>query len=225
MKDASFLDQIARLVVVNYKDSLTDTIIILPNKRARVFLIEALQNQVDGAIFCPEIVSIEDFIQEISNLSIIDPIELLFEFYEVYLSMTEKSEQQSFELFANWGKTLLKDFNEIDRYLIEPKKIFNYLENIKEIEHWSLDSKPKTTLIEKHLQFWKLIPNYYTGLYGHLIAKRKGYQGLIYREAERNLSEFASAKLNKNITNSINNAPVIYTANQSTSIRSINENQ
>lgn len=199
MKDASFLDQIARLVVGNYKDSLPDTIIILPNKRARVFLIEALQNQVDSAIFCPEIVSIEDFVQEISNISIIDPIELLFEFYEVYLSMTEKSEQQSFELFANWGKTLLKDFNEIDRYLIEPKKIFNYLENIKEIEHWSLDSEPKTTLIEKHLQFWKLIPNYYSRLYSHLLAKRKGYQGLIYREAERNLSEFASSKLNKNI--------------------------
>jgi hypothetical protein len=199
MKDTSFLDQIARLVVANYKDSLTDTIIILPNKRARVFLIEALQNQVDGAIFCPEIVSIEDFIQEISNLSIIDPIELLFEFYEVYLSMTEKSEQQSFELFANWGKTLLNDFNEIDRYLIEPKKIFNYLENIKEIEHWSLDSEPNTTLIEKHLQFWKLIPNYYSGLYSHLLARKKGYQGLIYRQAERNLSEFASSKLNKNI--------------------------
>jgi hypothetical protein len=45
----------------------------------------------------------------------VDPIELL-EFYDVYLSVTEKANQQSFELFANWAKTLLQDFNEIDRY-------------------------------------------------------------------------------------------------------------
>ena len=199
MTDSSFLNQIARLVVSNYKDSLPNTIIILPNKRAKVFLVEALKNQVDSVMFCPEIVSIEDFVQGISNLNIIDPIELLFEFYEVYLSMTEKSEQQSFELFSNWGKTLLQDFNEIDRYLIEPQKIFSYLNNIKDIEHWSLDSEPKTSLIEKHLQFWKLLPDYYNRLYIHLLGKRKGYQGMIYREAEKKLNEFAASILNKNI--------------------------
>jgi hypothetical protein len=202
MKDASFLDQIARLVVVNYKDSLTDTIIILPNKRARVFLIEALQNQVDGAIFCPEIVSIEDFIQEISNLSIIDPIELLFEFYEVYLSMTEKSEQQSFELFANWGKTLLQDFNEIDRYLLDPTKILTYLDNIKEIEHWSLNAEARTELIEKHLEFWKLLPKYYSSFYIYLLEEKKGYQGMIYREAVLRMDQYRDLYNNKNIGDS-----------------------
>jgi hypothetical protein len=39
--------------------------------------------------------------------------------FEVYLSVTEKSQQQS-ELFANWAKMLLQDFNEIDRYLLDP---------------------------------------------------------------------------------------------------------
>jgi hypothetical protein len=64
----------------------------LPNKRAKNILIEALKKQVDNNIF-PEIISIEDFIQDISGS--VDPIELLFEFYEVYLSVTEKSSQQS----------------------------------------------------------------------------------------------------------------------------------
>jgi hypothetical protein len=81
-----------------------------------IFLIEALKKQV-SSIYSLEIISIEDFIQDIAAIRTLDPIELLFEFYEVYLSVTEKSQQQS-ELFANWAKMLLQDFNEIDRYLL-----------------------------------------------------------------------------------------------------------
>ena len=131
MKQPTFLDKIAEIVIKNYSDSLSNTIIILPNKRAKTFLIDALKKQIDNAVFSPEILSIEDFVQNISNLRVIDPIELMFEFYEVYLSITEKSQQQTFELYANWAKTLLQDFNEIDRYLLDPNKILKYLDNIK----------------------------------------------------------------------------------------------
>ena len=59
---------------------------------------------ISDNIISPEIISIEDFVQEVSGIRTIDPIELLFEFYEVYLSITDKNNQQSFELFANWAK-------------------------------------------------------------------------------------------------------------------------
>jgi hypothetical protein len=62
--------------------------VVLPNKRAKIFLIEALKS--DGNILSPEIISIEDFIQDIAGIRTVDPIELLFEFYDVYLSVTEK---------------------------------------------------------------------------------------------------------------------------------------
>jgi hypothetical protein len=199
MKQPTFLDKIAEIVIKNYSDSLSNTIIILPNKRAKTFLIDALKKQIDNAVFSPEILSIEDFVQNISNLRVIDPIELMFEFYEVYLSITEKSQQQTFELFANWAKTLLQDFNEIDRYLLEPNKILKYLDNIKEIEHWSLDAEPKTTLIQKHLEFWKLLPEYYANFYNYLFKKGKGYQGMIYREAVNNLNEYSTSIQDKKI--------------------------
>jgi hypothetical protein len=38
----------------------------------------------------------------------------------------KKINQQSFELFANWAKMLLQDFNEIDRYLLDPY-VLSYL--------------------------------------------------------------------------------------------------
>ncbi len=198
MTNDTFLDHIAKSVIANYPDSLSNTIIVLPNKRAKIFLIDALRKRVNKPVFLPEIVSIEDFVQQISCLHTLDAIELIFEFYEVYLSTEPLSEKQPFDLFANWGKTLLQDFNEIDRYLLEPDKILRYLDNIKEIEHWSLDSEPKTDLIQKHLEFWKSLPNYYHNLYNRLLKNGKGYQGMIYREAVRNLKDFAILNAHKN---------------------------
>jgi len=111
MTNTSFLDKIATVLIDNYSNKLSDTIVILPNKRAKVFLIEAIKKQVTNTVLSPEIISIEDFIQHIAGIHSVDAIEQLFEFYEVYLSITPSAQQQSFELFANWAKTLLQDFN------------------------------------------------------------------------------------------------------------------
>ena len=194
MTKISFLDKIAKVLIEKHSDNLPNTIVILPNKRAKIFLIEALKKQINNTIFAPDIISIEDFIQNIAQLRSIDSIELIFEFYEVYLSATEKSKQQSFELFANWAKTLLQDFNEIDRYLLEPNKILKYLDDIKEVEHWSVEAEKKTDLIKKHLEFWKLLPHYYHSFYNYLENKGVGYQGMIYREAVNKINTFSKTK-------------------------------
>ncbi|MGG7036077.1 MAG: hypothetical protein ACI7YS_12895 [Flavobacterium sp.] len=191
MPKDTFLRQLARKIISNHAENILAVKVILPNKRAKVFLLEELKNAIPNNIMAPEITSIEEFIQKIAGVRSIDNVELLFEFYEVYLSITETGQQEPFETFANWAKTLLQDFNEIDRYLIEPDKILKYLENIKEIEHWSVDLNKRTDLIEKHLQFWKKLPHYYHSLYQHLQNKGIGYQGLIYREAVENLNHFS----------------------------------
>jgi hypothetical protein len=198
MINTSFLDKIAQVLIENYSDNLSDTIVVLPNKRAKIFLIEALKRQVDGNILSPEIISIEDFIQDIAGIRTVDPIELLFEFYDVYLSVTEKTSQQSFELFANWAKTLLQDFNEIDRYLLDPSYVLSYLKDIEDIKKWGIEVENKTQLLENYIDFWKLLPNYYQTLYAHLLKKGIGYQGLIYREAVVNLDQFSKSITNKN---------------------------
>lgn len=193
MVNTSFLDKIAALLIDNYSDNLLNTVVILPNKRAKVFLLEALKNKVEGNIFSPKIISIEDFIQDIAGIRSADPIEALFEFYEVYLSITEKSTQQSFELFANWAKTLLQDFNEIDRYLLVPSHVLSYLKDIEDIKRWGIEVENKTQLLENYIDFWKLLPKYYESLYEHLLKKGIGYQGLIYREAVNNLNHFSNS--------------------------------
>ena len=197
MANTTFLQQIAKVILNEYSDKLSDTIIILPNRRAKVFLVDALKQQATKTIFSPEIISIEDFVQDLAGIRSIDSVELLFEFYAIYLEITEK-DKEPFETFANWAKTLLQDFNEIDRYLLEPDKVLKYLENIKEIEHWSVDIDNRTELIDKYLVFWKKLPLYYHSLYQYLLEKGVGYQGLIYREAVQNLNHFSETVKGKN---------------------------
>jgi len=197
MTNPTFLDKIAEVIIDDYSNNLTNTIVVLPNKRAKIFLIEALKKQVQNNILSPEIISIEDFIQDISGIRTIDPIELVFEFYEVYLSITDVKNQQSFELFANWAKMLLQDFNEIDRYLLDPNHVLSYLKDIEDIKKWGIEVENKTKLLENYIDFWKLLPNYYQTLYAHLLKNGIGYQGLIYREAVKNLNSFSKAVTDK----------------------------
>ncbi|WP_366185389.1 PD-(D/E)XK nuclease family protein [Flavobacterium ovatum] len=194
MTNITFLDKIASHLLSKNKEQFNHTTIVLPNKRAKVFLLEALKKQINTNIRAPKIISIEDFIQDIAGIRSIDSIALLFEFYEVYLSITEKSQQQSFELFANWAKTLLQDFNEIDRYLLDPKHVLSYLKDIEDIKKWGIEVENKTQLLENYIDFWKLLPKYYESLYTHLLSKKIGYQGLIYREAVNNLVPFSNTK-------------------------------
>jgi len=198
MINTSFLGKIATVIIQDYAARLAETTIILPNKRAKVFLIEALKNEIKDTILCPEIISIEDFVQDVASIRSVDSIELLFEFYEVYLSVTEKQNQQSFELFANWAKTLLQDFNEIDRYLLDPLHVLSYLKDIEDIKKWGIEVENKTKLLENYIDFWKLLPSYYDALYNHLLNKSIGYQGLIYREAVNNLNHFSNTISNRN---------------------------
>jgi len=192
MVNTSFLQKIASVVIQDFAEKLSEITIILPNKRAKVFLIEALKKETSKTIIAPEITSIEDFVQDVASIRSVDSIELLFEFYEVYLLITEQKHQQSFELFANWAKTLLQDFNEIDRYLLDPSHVLSYLKDIEDIKRWGLEVDQKTKLLENYIDFWKLLPLYYESLYNHLLFKSIGYQGLIYREAVNNLNHFSN---------------------------------
>ena len=199
MTNHTFLENLVHKLLSDENENISEITIILPNKRAKIFLLEAFKKNLPNFIFAPEITSIEDFIQEIANIRSVDSIELLFEFYTIYLSVTVKEKQQTFEQFSNWAKTLLQDFNEIDRYLLDPKYVFSYLQDIEVIKRWGIEVEDKTTLIDNYLEFWKLLPLYYESFYTHLKNKEIGYQGLIYREAVFNLEKVVSNFKNKKI--------------------------
>ncbi len=162
---------------------------ILPSKRAGLFLKHQLSKVTNQTIFSPQILSIEEFVEEMSLLKSVSNSELLFHFYNTYIHLTKDSEPDSFESFSKWAQILLQDFNEIDRYLIPQKNIFNYLSAIQDLKHWSLEEN-KTDFVKKYLSFWNKLHTYYNHFTQQLLNKKIGYQGLIYREAVENLEAY-----------------------------------
>ncbi len=190
MEKISFLHKIAQQVIHDYGLDFTNCLIVLPNKRGRLFLLEAFKDLSDKTFFAPEIISIEDFIGNVAKMDAITAIEQLFEFYEVYKEITPTEVQQDFEQFGNWAKMLLQDFNEIDRYLLKPSHVFGYLKDIDDINHWSVKTEDHTRLIRDYLSFWEQLPVYYKAFSRRLKEKSIGYQGLVYRTAVENLEEY-----------------------------------
>ncbi|MFK7112947.1 PD-(D/E)XK nuclease family protein [Flavobacterium oreochromis] len=187
----TFLDKLTLFLFNNHPKDLENIVIVLPNKRARVFLLDKIKQHFSQYAFAPTIISIEEFIQDLAGIRPLDNIELLFTFYDVYLEITSIDEQQDFEQFSNWAKILLQDFNEIDRYLIKPNYVFSYLKEIEVLKRWNLEPNQKTELIHKQILFWEKVPDYYQMYYQTLLSKGVGYQGLIYKEAVQNLEFFA----------------------------------
>jgi hypothetical protein len=177
----SFLAHVVSYILKT-NTNISDLTLVLPSKRAGVFLKHELSQQIQQTSFAPNIISIEELVEEISGFTSVSNTELLFEFYTVYKELTPKDAQEPFDSFSKWAQILLQDFNEIDRYLISQKDIFNYLGAIQELNHWSLEKEP-TTLVKNYLTFWNKLQEYYDALTEKITQKGIAYQGLVYREA------------------------------------------
>lgn len=190
----TFLEETLLKLKEDYND-ISKLTIILPSKRACGFLLNYLKSNNQETIFAPKIISIEEFIEEVSGLKIIDSTELLFESYKVYLNTSPGQDKDSFDVYSTWANTLLNDFNEIDRYLIPTKPFFNYLSSIQDINYWYVKSE-KTELIENYLKFWNSLSSFYEKLKLSLLKNNVGYQGIVYREAAENIEHYKERQNN-----------------------------
>lgn len=202
----SFISTVVKSIIENY-NNLTNLKIILPSKRAGVFFKDELKTQVNKISFLPEILSIEEFVNQVSETELLSNIEVLFEFYQVYLKITPKEKVILFDQFINWSSILMQDINEIDRHLINATSFFNYLGDIERIEKWFLKNKgqsnliTETTLTKNHLNFFNSFAKLYNEFYKYLKEQNKAYQGLQYREATHKI---------ENYINSLNDSKIIF---------------
>ncbi len=162
--------------------------IILPNKRAGVFLKKYLSETIDKPVWAPTVFAIEDFFAELSGLEQLDNTALCFELYPVYKNI-KKENADPLEEFLKWAPQLIADFSEIDSYLIEGEKLFGNLSQVKELEGWSLGQEELTDFQRQYLDFWYSLGKIYKNYKEQLLNKQKGYQGLIQQIGLNKLDE------------------------------------
>lgn len=189
--------------------SFTDSIWIVPSKRAAGFIKNEFRQKANKTQILPIIYSIEEFIQILSGLKIADSTQMVFECYETYLEIDSITQKEDFDTFSTWVSTLIGDFNEIDRYMLDADSFFDYLNNIQDIEHWYL-AEERTELISNYLNFWNSLSELYDKLKEKLLTKGMAHQGLVYRKAAENVKTYLKANSNKTFVfigfNALNNA-------------------
>lgn len=168
----AFVDRIAEKLMLR-DGRLDQTTIIVPSERMINYLQKALF-EVDGKPkISPRIITIDRWIQELAKKPVIHKTAALFELYTIFLADPVEHESRQFDAFLNWGQLLQSDFDEIDRYLVEPASLFRNLKDIKEIESWSFGNDELSEGQKRYMAFWDKLGNYY-----HAFDKRLNELGL-----------------------------------------------
>lgn len=190
----SFLDQVVEKI--NIGNSLENLVFILPSRRAGIFLKESwIRYFNEKTTWLPQIWTIEEFMETVAGLKQLDSTTLIFEFHQAYIETHQNPE--SFENFLKWIHTVISDFNDIDRNLVNSSKFFDYISSIERMEKWEpKELDYETPLIQKNLLFWKEMEKVYHQVYQNLKRQSFGYQGMIFKEAYKNIKYFIKTNTN-----------------------------
>ncbi len=194
-----FLKELAERMIKEHP-KLDELTFVFPNRRAALYFENYLARALQRPQWAPSLYSIEEFFKIHSDLKEPDKLTLVFRLYQVYTSVLKNSE--SFDKFYFWGEMLLRDFDEIDKYLVNAPQMFKDLSKIKELdetfdylteeqrsflkEFWAHFSDKPSATKEEFLRMWRKLPKVYTEYTKALKKESLGYEGMIHREvAER----------------------------------------
>lgn len=205
MNNQSFLKSLAKKCYEEYGQNTDQLTIVFPNRRAGLFFRKHLSKLTTKPIWSPQIVSLEDFIISKSDLTPADQLQSIFILYSVYKKLIPNAE--GFDKFFFWGEMILKDFNELDSYLINPQHIFTIIQSQKELDEsfyflseedqkviksfWS-GFLPKASKAQStFLSTWKILNELYQKFGEVLKSEQIAYKGLIYREVAEQIADKA----------------------------------
>ncbi|MFZ4546578.1 MAG: PD-(D/E)XK nuclease family protein [Bacteroidales bacterium] len=174
-----FLDKLAKHLYSKYQDNFSRICVVFPSRRASLFFKQYVSQIIDKPIWLPDTYALEDFVVHASGLKLSDPLELIARLYKVYKSL-EKDKAQPFSEFVSWGNMLLNDFDEIDQYMADGEKVFQYLDEIKALKHWNPDGKPLTAFEQDYLRFYNSLAPCYKLFREELLNQGEGYFGLTF---------------------------------------------
>ena len=168
---------------------LHQQMVLLPNQRAEIFLREALKSHLDKPTLLPLFATVDGFIGNASNLLVVEPLVLLIELHQCYNEARYEAypdrEPESLGSFLSWGQTLLSDFEEIDRYKLNPEHVLGDLYNVQKLAEWDLEPENETALMGRYSDFVALLPKTYERFKNALLERGEAHGGL----ATRYLSE------------------------------------
>ena len=217
MKRESFLEEIAAKIYRKH-GQLEEVTLVFPNRRAILYFRKHLSDLLDKPAFPPRLLTIEDFIAGFSTRRIPDKLELVYQLYKVYQQVHRSPEDEEdgpggLEQFYFWGEMLLRDFDEIDKYMVDADLLFKDLTHLKDLDSnfdfltdeqreflrnfWSNFDVDKSVNKKKFLYMWNKLPEVYRRFGEALKSQGLAYEGMLHREVANTLGRDQSKKQGK----------------------------
>ena len=182
-----FLTQVAEYVNGNHIDGMQDVLLCFPNNRAGYYFSEELKPFLAAGAWMPEVTTLEKWIRSLSDKISVQNVELINLLYKVYTGIGGSDD---FESFIPTAQTMLADFEELDKQLVNPKRLFKDLNDIKSLNTFLFDEETLLSEYSKHYrEFWDLFRDSYFRFTEALNESGKAYDGLIYRDVAENIDQ------------------------------------
>jgi len=228
MTENGFLKQVATKIFEKEQTNLHDVMILFPNRRAIRFFFEYLKDCAkennlssnnNSVFFVPEIFSIDQMV--ISSMPDIrkgENLELLYILYSVYSQvLSEKYIDNNdttnnnitiepFDEFYFWGNTILNDFDQIDKELVDAKALFRNLQDYRDLQadpesylteeqialinrlfNTSIGKDEQSSITKNFVSIWNCLSDIYEKFNQCLDELHIAYSGKMYREFARRL--------------------------------------
>ena len=206
-----FLKQVARYYY-NRTEDISSLCFVFPNRRALRFFEHYLGGEIAAGggkpVISPQLFTMNDFFYHATAEKPSDRIPLLLELYNCYKALNPKAE--TLDDFIFWGDTILGDFDDIDKYLVNPVHLFANISDIKEMQddYSYLSPVQKEAVLrfigqfknpgaikEGFLSIWRILLPLYNSFRAGLKAKGLCYEGMVYRELAERLESKSAASI------------------------------
>ncbi|MDR1951860.1 MAG: PD-(D/E)XK nuclease family protein, partial [Bacteroidales bacterium] len=187
--------------LIERKLDFSETAIIFPNKRASVFFDKHLNDILQCPFRSPNYITINELWAQFSSLQIADQILLNATLYRVYSRFLQTEE--SFDEFYFWGELLLRDFDDLDKHLVDAQQLFQNVQGIKSMENplqylseeqiqvlnqffVNFNPQKSSQLKERFIRIWSVLSDVYEQFGSVLKSQNLAYEGLLIRDVVEN---------------------------------------
>ena len=197
-----FLKQVAR----HYnRAGICRLCFVFPNRRALRFFEHYLGQEIaaagSGPAVAPQMFTMSDFVARATGERPAERVDLLLRLYGCYSALNPMAEP--LDDFIFWGDTLLGDFDDVDKYLVNPEHLFTNVSDFKEMQDdysYLSDTQREAierfirhflipgTVKERFLNIWRILLPLYRSFKDTLREHGLSYEGMMYRDLAESLA-------------------------------------
>ena len=199
--------------------TLERTCFVFPNRRSATFFKRYLGKAAGRPVFVPAVLTIDELFARIAGEGETrGKARLLYVLYQEYIKLMPGSPEtgpEPFDQFIFWGDVLLSDFDDLDKYRVDVRRLLVNLRDLKALstdyDFLSDDQKKAIAAFcnsfempgrtpapadgagknvrRQFAELWDLLYPLYTAFRGALRAEGLAYPGMIYRDVAESLPE------------------------------------